>query len=83
MNTAARIRELLNRPENEDGLSPTSIAAALGITPRSVHGSLTRMPDAYLDRWKNVQMEKSVAQVSIWCCVKVPKNCPRPSQRNS
>lgn len=62
--------------KHSDGLTLSGIAEHSGVPYRSVHTAMSRMPDAYIDRW--VSPKSSFRYQAVWCVVPVPENCPHP-----
>lgn len=66
------LRELLRA--HPDGLTILEMMKVTAAGEHSVRQALTKMPDAYIDRW----VPRSGMPAAVWCVVEVPENCPRP-----
>lgn len=71
------MRELLRA--HPDGIDSLSITQALGWDRRNVNDVLSKMPDAYIDRWTRGPHN----WLAVWCAVEVPPNCPHPVKENA
>ena len=74
------IRELLR--EHKDGLTAKQIHHFLPYIYKvaTVKSSLTKMPDAYVDRW-TITLGSRGQYEAVWCVVVPPANCPHPQDR--
>jgi hypothetical protein len=84
MSLADRIRTILTSEDHEDGLTSLTLSLMLGSSRHSVSAALEgrQMPDAYVDRWIPNDSRSGRGPMSrVWCCVKVPEDCPRPTPR--
>ena len=68
------IRRLLRA--NSDGLTVAEIASALDIVGEGLRLTLSRMPDAYIDRWIPAKQRRPCT--AVWCVVVPPEDCPKP-----
>ena len=73
----SQIRAMLRK--EEDGMTAAELSQMLEAPKSAVYDALTRMPDAYVDRWTEPNKYQSTEQV--WCVVVPPENCPRPDRR--
>ena len=71
-----KIRELLT---GSDGLTVKQIQMGLHIDARTLNKSMKSMPDTYIDRWTGPHRGQWAA---VWCVVEVPKDCPKPNEKN-
>jgi hypothetical protein len=60
-------------------MTAAELSQMLEAPKSAVYDALTRMPDAYVDRWTEPNKYQSTEQV--WCVVVPPENCPRPDRR--
>lgn len=69
----AKLRDLLRQAA--DGLTVNALAEATGARHAQTYSALSRMADAYIDRW-----EKPGNQfAAVWSVVVPPEHCPRPN----
>jgi len=71
------IRALLR--EEPDGLTLAEMSQRLSIRIEVLRNCMTRMPDAYIDRWQTSSVGPPAA---VWCVVVPPPNCPHPTRRS-
>jgi hypothetical protein len=74
-NLTHEIRALLRA--SPDGLDVYALVGYLEREMSSIHKQLTRMPDAYIDRWT----QTSGSPRAVWCVVVPPENCPKPEPK--
>jgi hypothetical protein len=81
--------EQLNKPNMPDirvllreslyGMTVTELHNKLPqVTPKSIRKALDKMPDAYIDRWRDPIRGQYQA---VWCVVTPPAHCPYPTER--
>lgn len=70
----AAVRQLLR--DNPDGMDVGTIANNVDREPSNIRALLSKMPDAYIDRWTRFGGKGMPS--AIWCVVIPPENCPRP-----
>ena len=61
-----------------DGLTVNEICGELEISGVVARKVLSKMPDAYIDRWL---VQAAGAPAAVWCVVVPPPNCPRPRKK--
>jgi hypothetical protein len=74
----AKIRELLLA--SEDGLTIKQLEQLLQAPDKSVQKSISKIWGVYIDRW---QLAPRGQFASVWMCVNVPDNTPRPKKKNT
>lgn len=72
-----QIRALLRA--SPDGLTTGEIASRVDGSAASIHRTLQRMPDTYIDRWVRREDAQTRPLCAVWCAVVPPDNCPRPT----
>lgn len=69
-----QVRQALR--ECNDGLTTHEMERMLDIDRAHLSRILTKMPDAYIDRWVSVMNNGYMR--AVWCVAIPPDNCPRP-----
>jgi hypothetical protein len=73
------VRELLRSAP--DGMTPQELMEKLPKIEQAHMSRILRgMPDAYIDRWVNVQGDRW--HRAVWCVVIPPEDCPRPFKKD-
>lgn len=81
MKRTDRIRQYLRSEQYNDGLTVQQLAVLCDTYDRNVLDALTRMPDAYIDRWTKQRPGKG-RHAAVWCVVVPPANCPPPNSQD-
>jgi hypothetical protein len=64
--------------ENLDGLTVHDLVFATNVEERYVRRALGKIDNVYIDRWHSAGHRKPAE--AIYCIVKIPEDCPRPSR---
>lgn len=70
-----KIRNILK--QYPDGLNVNEIAERTNLLETNIRTAMHKMPDVYRDRWER----SSRGYQGVWCVVKVPDNCPHPTDK--
>ena len=74
----AQVRSILRQAE--DGMTVSQLSLRTELDRPHLSRILRGMPDAYIDRWVNVQGGRW--HRAVWCVVIPPEDCPRPFKKD-
>lgn len=77
MRLSQRIRSLLSRPSNRDGLTNKVMSMEIGVCPDRIDRAASAMPDLYIRTWLVVPGVPG-GPVKVWCRADIPEDAPRP-----